>query len=665
MRTRRRALWSRSLVSGLVAVVLASPVILLAAAPSKAAVGERAPGGSYEALMPARIADTGTGLGGVPVGPTRNLVVTTAGRAGVPAGGVSAVAVNITIRAGSVGGSVTAYPTGSPRPATSDMTFTRRQTFAHMVVKAVNGAGQLTIEASAPAHFVVDVEGYFTSADTASTRGLFNPLNPARIVDARGTGAGALGPGSITVLQVTGRGGVPVAGVSAVVINTTITGATRDGSVTEYPSGLTRPATSTLSFAPGQTVANRAIVPVGAGGTISIYNDRGTTRPVIDVTGYFSDGVVSSTGGYFVPLPSARVVDTRFWQTTSYLSSSRLKTQKIAGQNCVLSPARTVCGRVLVPPVTSVPRPIAALINIIALPKDGAGYLSVFAAGSAIPAASDVSFASTAAPSNISLVGLGSQGEISVHNGGGLADVVVDVSGYFVLPVTPLPKVSAAKGADGKAPGHDSLLLSGPGGSTGLAPASIGATSGPTSVRPFGIAVGGGGALPIPPRPPSPASTSGSATQPSAAQRSQIPAPASALLQTPAPTTSVSQTPAPTTSVSQTPAPTTSVSQTPEPATAVSQTSEPGPAGSPSGTSVTAHSQIARAVAPSSRWRPPLTADVRTPPPIHTLSRPPSRVTRRSRAFPTRREARDGTGLRMAAKGLCRPIAASPDRERD
>ena len=480
MSTIRGALRGRSPVVGLLGVAAASLLMMLAPPPSVAAVGGGPPGGSFVAVTPARVVNTRTGLGVAAVGPTRSLVVSVAGHAGVPASGVAAIALNVTVTGGSVPGSVTTYPTGSPVPAAPNVSFLRRQTVSQMVVVPVGAAGRLTLVASAPAHLVVDVEGYFTTPDTASARGLFNPVDPARILDFRSrSGAGSLGPGGIALLQVTGHGGVPATGVSAVVINTTIAGPTSAGYVTDYQTGSTRPATPTLIFAPGQTVANRAIVPVGAGGTISIYNDSGITRPVIDVTGYFTDGVTRSTGGYFVPVPSSRVVDTRYWQTTSYLSTRTLKTQKIAGHPCVLSPARTLCGRALVPPVTAPQRPIAALLNITAVPRDGSGYLTAFPAGSPTPPSSDVSFAGTIAASNIAFVGLGSLGEVSVLNSGGFAEVVEDVSGYFVLPASTLPPARVTTGAGGREQDFGSRVPSSSGVAPVRAPGSL-ASSGPT-----------------------------------------------------------------------------------------------------------------------------------------------------------------------------------------
>jgi hypothetical protein len=325
-------------------------------------------------------------------------------------------------------------------------------------------------------------------------------------------------------------------------------------------------------------VANRAIVPVGTGGTISIYNDSGMTRPVIDVSGYFTDGAAHLTGGYYVPVTSSRVVDTRYWQTTSYLSTRTLKTQKIAGQRCVLSPARTLCGRVLVPPVTAAQRPIAALLNITAVPRGGSGYLTAFPAGSPIPSSSDVSFTSSTVASNIAFVGLGSLGEVSVQNSGGPADVVEDVIGYFVLPAVALPPARVTKAVALKIPGSGSRWQMGRGGGTVAAPAFF-ATTGhalPASSR---TSVGGTGAPSAQLTRPSPISSSAAVTQ-----RSLVPLARTAPVTSLSPTTPLQAAPSitrpsqaapPVTRLSQAAPPVTRLSQAAPSVTRISQTAAP------------------------------------------------------------------------------------------
>jgi hypothetical protein len=185
---------------------------------------------------------------------------------------VSAIAVNIRVTDPSAAGFVTAYGTGSPRPSTSNVNYVPEQRVAQMTPVSVNVASQFTLDASTPVQLVVDIKGYSTSADTATTRGLFNPVEPDRITDSRThLGASAPGPGGTSTLQVTGHGGVPVTGVSAVEINTTVTAATAPGYLTDFPAGTRNPATSTINFTPVQTVANRAIMPVSAAGNVSFY----------------------------------------------------------------------------------------------------------------------------------------------------------------------------------------------------------------------------------------------------------------------------------------------------------------------------------------------------------------------------------------------------------
>jgi len=87
------------------------------------------------------------------------------------------------------------------------------------------------------------------------------------------------------VLTAVGRGGVS-AGASTVVVNVTVTEPQAAGFVTVYPCGIDPPLASNLNFAGGQTVANAAIVKVGAGGSICLFNSQ-PTHLIVDVAGYF------------------------------------------------------------------------------------------------------------------------------------------------------------------------------------------------------------------------------------------------------------------------------------------------------------------------------------------------------------------------------------------
>ena len=129
----------------------------------------------------------------------------------------------------------------------------------------------------------------YTDVDVTPAPGAVMSLPPARIMDTR-TNLGVTGPvpslGTVS-LQVTGQGGVPASGVSAVVVNVTAADPTSAGYITVWPSGTTMQQTSNLNFQAGQNIPNLVVVPVGADGKIQLFNGSGgTVQLIADVTGY-------------------------------------------------------------------------------------------------------------------------------------------------------------------------------------------------------------------------------------------------------------------------------------------------------------------------------------------------------------------------------------------
>ncbi|WP_433302143.1 choice-of-anchor D domain-containing protein [Actinoplanes sp. CA-030573] len=150
-------------------------------------------------------------------------------------------------------------------------------------------------------------------------KGAYYPVAPARVLDTRsGVGAPAakLGTQKTLDLQVTGRGGVPSTGVSAVVLNVTVTGSTAGSFLTVYPTGAARPTASSINFAKGWTGANSVTVGVGTGGKVRIYNEYGATHVIADVVGFYAanSSVIPAAGNTdadFYPFTPERWVDTR------------------------------------------------------------------------------------------------------------------------------------------------------------------------------------------------------------------------------------------------------------------------------------------------------------------------------------------------------------------
>ena len=252
-------------------------------------------GSRYNALTPSRILDTRVGNGAptAPMGPGSILELQVAGRGGVPETGVSAVVLNVTVTQPSAEGFLTAFPTGEGLPVASNVNFAAGATVPNLVIVKVGTGGKVSLyNGVGTVHVLADVAGWYDDG-TGPTGARYTPVTPARLLDTR-VGKGAptapIGSGSILELQVTGRGAVPPGGVTAVVLNVTVTQPSSSGFLTVFPTGENLPVASNLNFTAGQTVANLVVVKVGAGGKVSFFNAAGTVEVLADVAGWFDAG---------------------------------------------------------------------------------------------------------------------------------------------------------------------------------------------------------------------------------------------------------------------------------------------------------------------------------------------------------------------------------------
>ncbi|MDP9166118.1 MAG: tail fiber protein [Actinomycetota bacterium] len=108
------------------------------------------------------------------------------------------------------------------------------------------------------------------------------PPPPVRVLDTRNGTGGYTGPFTNQSTHTITLSGAP-AGALMVVGNVTSTGSTHSGFVTLWPSGA-QPATSSLNYAAGATVANGVQVAL-SGGTMQAFVSN-TTYVIFDVTGY-------------------------------------------------------------------------------------------------------------------------------------------------------------------------------------------------------------------------------------------------------------------------------------------------------------------------------------------------------------------------------------------
>ncbi|MGL5865963.1 MAG: hypothetical protein ACRCYX_08840 [Dermatophilaceae bacterium] len=268
-----------------------------------------------------------------------------------------------------------------------------------------------------------------------STRGEFTSVAPYRVLDTR-TAASPLRAGQNRTVTLTGGGtGIPASGVTAVVLNATVTGPTSGSSLTVWANGATRPTGSTLNFAAGQTIANHATVPVDAAGRASLYNQTGTTHVILDVVGYYSGGTLPRGSRYTASPVPARITDTRGvgGVTSRPLAGGESRLVAVAGAGGVPASASAV------------------VMNVTAVSPTRSGYLTVYPVGRARPTASNINFPAGATVPNLVTMPLGTGGGIQVYNSSGSTHLIIDVVGWYTpgapssgARFTPLPSARVA-----------------------------------------------------------------------------------------------------------------------------------------------------------------------------------------------------------------------------
>jgi hypothetical protein len=76
----------------------------------------------------------------------------------------------------------------------------------------------------------------------------------------------------------------------------------------------------------------------------------------------------------------------------------------------------------------------AAVLNVTVTDTTAASFLTIFPTGVAMPVASNLNWVAGVTVPNLVTVGLGTGGKVTIYNGFGSTDVVVDVEGYYSTP---------------------------------------------------------------------------------------------------------------------------------------------------------------------------------------------------------------------------------------
>jgi hypothetical protein len=309
----------------------------------------------------------------------------------------------------------------------------------------VNGDTSFDLDLDAVC-FGIDACSWTGSVGQAA--GAFHPLAPTRIADTRvgqGIAHGAVTPGDgrnsdpnyelrlISYenheLQVTGVGGVPASGASAVLLNVTASSGTTGGSLKVFPKPAntdafdhqssfgTIPTSTQLYWKAGEDVPNLVLAKVGSGGKVRIANvSYGPVHVIVDVVGWYDQGQPGQAGAGLVALAPERFLDTRsgVGGPKSPFAADTTRGLKVAGAGRVPANAVSVIG------------------TVTGINPTSQTYITAWPAAASRPNASVLNVAPNDVRPNLVTVGPNAQGEWSLYNERGNHDLLVDVSGYYV-----------------------------------------------------------------------------------------------------------------------------------------------------------------------------------------------------------------------------------------
>jgi hypothetical protein len=256
-----------------------------------------------------------------------------------------------------------------------------------------------------------------------TTTSRFVPLPPERILDTRiglGSPTGLVGPNGQIDLDVTGVGGVPHSGVTAIVLNVTVTDTASAGFVSVFPGGSRQPVVSSINVdRPGATAPNLVTVAVGAGGTVTLFSSA-ASHLLADVAGYYTPAA-SSAGGRFVPAAPDRILDTR---TGVGVPAGK------PGDGGMIDLIVLGSGPV---PASGVS---AVVLNLTATEASGAGFVTAWPTGFPQPVVSNLNVDAGDTRPNLAIVPIGDGGAISLYTLRS-THLLADVFGWFTDDAAP------------------------------------------------------------------------------------------------------------------------------------------------------------------------------------------------------------------------------------
>jgi hypothetical protein len=266
---------------------------------------------AFRPVTPFRLHETSARL---PAG--RVTALTVAGYGPVPSSATSATVVIEGFDAEATGALAVIPSSGAP-VAAWNLRVGRGAGAATTVVAPLDGRGRLLLRQSVAAQWRITVVGFGVPRTGPTRAGRFVPVTAARLLDTRtatslGWSGGRPGAGSVTTLMVTGRGGLPPEGTSAVVLNVTAADPAARGWLQAGRPSMVRDGWHDLVVpAAGVSRSTLVVVPVDSSGTVALHVSMATDL-VVDAVGWYTDSSASpSLSGLFVPVRPTVVLDER------------------------------------------------------------------------------------------------------------------------------------------------------------------------------------------------------------------------------------------------------------------------------------------------------------------------------------------------------------------
>ena len=337
----------------------------------------------------------------------------------MPATGVAAVALNVTVTEPTAPSFLTAWPAGETRPLASNLNYETGVTVPNMVVVKVGAGGKVNLfNSSGSVHVIADVAGYYRPY-LPTPGAAYTPLPPQRLLDTRsgnGAPAGRVEAGATVILQVTGRGGVPATGVSAVVLNVTVTQADAISFLTVYPSAEVRPLASNLNWRrrrhrrqPRRRQSRRRregepLQQLRVGGR---HRRRGR---VVRSRRHHADRDLHRARPGAHPRHPRR----QRRPASAKLGAGGTLRLQVTGRGGI--PAGAVG---------------AVVLNVTVTEPTAVSYLTAWPGGTARPLASNLNYVPNQTVPNLVVVQVGAGGTVDLFNNAGSAHVIADVAGWY------------------------------------------------------------------------------------------------------------------------------------------------------------------------------------------------------------------------------------------